>query len=146
MENASHPDLTRDPYVSLAALAERTGLSASYWRQRVRNRRVRSIRVPSLRSGAGRAIRINLSDAEAYLASLPGKPSSERVPQLHHGAAEIVPGASGVDGSMSFPEVTAASRKARAAIEEVLDLLGWPRERALSLAMDRLVQLEEGGE
>ena len=47
---------------------------------------------------------------------------------------------------MNDPDVAAAAQKARAAIEEVLDLIGWSEERALSLAMDRLVQLEEGQE
>lgn len=44
------------------------------------------------------------------------------------------------------PDVAAAARKALAAIEELLDLLGWGEEPALSRAMDRLVQLKEGRE
>ncbi len=35
---------------------------------------------------------------------------------------------------------------ARAALEAVLQLLGWPHELALSRAIDRLVQLEEAGQ
>jgi len=42
-------------------------------------------------------------------------------------------------------ELSAAARDAKAAIERVLALLEWPGdERALSLALDRLVRLEEG--
>lgn len=44
---------------------------------------------------------------------------------------------------MSEPDVAAAAKLARGAIEDLLDLLGWGEERALSLALDRLVQLEE---
>jgi len=43
--------------------------------------------------------------------------------------------------------VAQAARRARAEIELLLDVLGWPAsERALSLAIDRLKQLEEGGQ
>jgi hypothetical protein len=45
---------------------------------------------------------------------------------------------------VSDPGVAAAAKKVRAAIEELLDLLGWGEESALSRAMDRLVELEEG--
>ncbi len=44
---------------------------------------------------------------------------------------------------MTDPDIRAAAKRARAAIEEVLELLGWSEERALSLALDRLLQLEE---
>jgi len=47
---------------------------------------------------------------------------------------------------LSDPDVAAAAKKARGAIEDLLDRLGWAEERALSLAMDRLLQLEEGRE
>lgn len=40
-------------------------------------------------------------------------------------------------------DVAAAARRARGALEDLLELLGWSGERALSLAIDRLVQLEE---
>jgi hypothetical protein len=40
-------------------------------------------------------------------------------------------------------DVAAAARKARGAIEDLLALLEWPDERALSLAIDRLLQIEE---
>ena len=42
--------------------------------------------------------------------------------------------------------MTAAARNAQAALEHLLDLLDWGEEPALSRAMDRLVQLEEGRE
>jgi hypothetical protein len=42
--------------------------------------------------------------------------------------------------------VSEAARHARGAIEALLDALGFPaNERALSLAIDRIRQLEEGG-
>jgi hypothetical protein len=39
--------------------------------------------------------------------------------------------------------LAAAAKKARGAIEDLLDALGWSEEVALSRAIDRLIQLEE---
>ena len=36
-----------------------------------------------------------------------------------------------------------AAKQARAAIERLLAVNDWPRDRALSLAVDRLVEIEE---
>jgi hypothetical protein len=36
-----------------------------------------------------------------------------------------------------------AARAARAAIERLLEINDWPTDRALSLAVDRLVEIEE---
>jgi hypothetical protein len=66
---------------------------------------------------------------------------------------EVSPDRAGIDRtgvrrtqSDTVPDtgLRAAGKKARGAIEEVLDLLGWGEERALSLALDRLLQIEEG--
>jgi hypothetical protein len=43
-------------------------------------------------------------------------------------------------------EIAAAAAGARAALETLLQLLGWPHELSLSRAIDRLVQLEEDGQ
>jgi hypothetical protein len=43
-------------------------------------------------------------------------------------------------------EIAAAAAGARAALEAVLQLLGWPHEVALSRTIDHLVQLEEAGQ
>jgi len=45
---------------------------------------------------------------------------------------------------VSDPDVAAAAKRARGAIEDLLELLGWGEEPALSRAIDRLIQLEEG--
>lgn len=42
------------------------------------------------------------------------------------------------------PRIAQAAREARCAIEDLLVLLGWGEEPALSRAIDRLIQLEEG--
>ena len=44
----------------------------------------------------------------------------------------------------SATQAVIAAQAARAAVEEVLDVVGWGEERALSLALDRLLQIEEG--
>jgi excisionase family DNA binding protein len=43
-------------------------------------------------------------------------------------------------------ELNVAARKAMGSVEAVLDLVGWGKERTLSLALDRLLQLEEDDE
>lgn len=40
-------------------------------------------------------------------------------------------------------DVFVAARQARAGLEHLLELEGWPTDPALSLAIDRLVQIEE---
>jgi len=49
-------------------------------------------------------------------------------------------------GQPTRQQIAASARFARGAIELLLERLGWPPEPALSLAVDRLVTIEEGGD
>ena len=49
-------------------------------------------------------------------------------------------------GQPTRQQIAAQAQHTKGALELLLDRLGWPSEPALSLAIDRLVQLTESGE